>query len=153
MRCTGPCRKSVGALKKIAAPASSISATAPTGSCSSLFNQSESGRQRGEHHKKYVEVDEETNGLVVAARQSHRRLHGLATRNDEWNPEREREQGQQQLSRTHSSDYRRKQAAERRHADRREKNRDPEVAGEGCAEEQRKRREHDDFAKNQEHRG
>src|SRR5437868_8060018 len=106
MRCTGPCKKSVGAKRKMAAPAMSISTTAATAAFSYLFIQHEARGERCQHDKQYVEVDEEADRLLVGAWQPKRRLHRLPARDDERDPQRQDQERQQQLSRAHPSDDR-----------------------------------------------
>src|SRR5207248_10003945 len=104
MRCTGPCRESVGAKRKMAAPAMSISATAATAAFSYLFIQHETRGERGKHDEQYVEVDEEPDRLLVGAWQPKGRLHRLPARDDERDPQRQDEHRQQQLSCAHPGD-------------------------------------------------
>src|SRR5256885_12271296 len=101
MRCTGPCRASVGAYTKIAAAASSMSATAPAAMSSyrDLVIEHEARGERGEHDEEYVEVDQQPEGLVHRAGPAHRHLHRLTPCHHERNPQRDCEQRQQKLAR------------------------------------------------------
>src|ERR1700674_3152355 len=106
MRCTTPCSASVGAYRKMAPAASTISATAPTAARSYLLIEHEPRRERGEHHEQYVEVHEQGHSLVVAAARAHRGLNCLTARDDERDPQRQGEQRQQQLAPPASRDPR-----------------------------------------------
>src|SRR5260221_293765 len=116
MRCTGPCSASVGAYKKMAAAASSMSATAPAAMSSyrDLVIEHEARRERGEHDEKYVEVDQQPQRLVRRAGPAHRHLDRLTARDHERDPQRDREQRQQELARAELRDHGREYATERR---------------------------------------
>src|ERR1700676_4369092 len=96
IRWTGPCSASVGAYRKIAAPATSISATAAAAAFSYLFVQHKARGERREHEEQYVEDHEQGHALGGSpAPRAHRDLHGLPARDDERNPQRQREQWKQ----------------------------------------------------------
>src|SRR5260370_17314129 len=117
IRWTAPCSASVGAYRKIAAPATSISPTAAAAARSYLLIQYEPRRERREHEEQYVEVHEQSHRLVVAAAGAHRDLHRLPARDDERNPQRQREERKQQLAPADAPHHRGEKPADRGHPD------------------------------------
>src|SRR6266852_9644970 len=103
-------------------PATSITATAATAAFSyrvmPLVIEHEPSRERGEHHEQYVQVDQKARRLAGAtATAAHRGLDSLTADHDERDPQRQREQRQQQLTRAHSRNHGGEQATEHGHAD------------------------------------
>src|SRR5580700_2969158 len=83
-----------------------------------LVIEDKSSSQRREHDEQYVQVDEETRGLIgPGPARAHRALHRLPADDDERNPEWKRQQRQQQLARANARDHRGENAAEDRHSD------------------------------------
>src|SRR6266851_5467050 len=75
--------------------ATTMSATATRAPFSYLVIEHEPSRERGEHDEQYVQVDEKTRGVAGATAATHRGLNRLAAEDDKRDPERKREQRQQ----------------------------------------------------------
>src|SRR5713101_1956887 len=99
--------------------ATSIRATAATAAVSNRLSviEHEPRGERCQHDEQYVQVDEQACGLArAAAATTHRCLHRLPANDDERNPERKCEQGQEQLARPDAGHHRREEASEYSHA-------------------------------------
>src|SRR6185437_7896425 len=99
-------------MKKAATP---ISATAAAASFSWRVTPSvlehEASREGREHEEKYVEVDQESHRLIVAA-SAHLDLHRGAAGDDERDPQRQGQQRQEQLAGADPRHHRGEQAPE-----------------------------------------